>query len=345
MGIDCSCFHTDYIFGNVDIQEKAVTMPLYYELPSLPPSDCLYLKSLCRGYIFRNSMIFLTSPNNTYEVLSYPITALQSEKITEIEKNLPLMDFEPIGPVYLIEQEYYQGLFNRRCMKHGKGVLLLQDNRKYIGEFRLNKIHGYGRMIFQNGDVYEGEFKDDKVYGQGKYVHYNGSVYIGGFKNDKQHGKGVETWNRGSKYEGEYKNGMKHGKGKIQFSDGVFYEGDFFENRVEGKGFYQWSEDKWYKGDMVNSKMHGNGELHSASGHVYKGDFEEDLKHGYGICTWPDGRIYEGYWKEGVQHGEGFFTGIEKNGTKVKKKGIWNNGTRETWINEWFNVIFIWYYY
>ncbi|OMJ72179.1 hypothetical protein SteCoe_29446 [Stentor coeruleus] len=334
MGTECSCFRYDYGAGSVEISEKAVVVPLTYEPGESRSEENSELKSLCRGYLARKSLKELSDPGNYYELCSLPINSFQSSQIALTEENLLPINIEVTGPVYLIDQEYYQGSFNKRCMKHGKGILISTDNRKYIGNFHLDRIEGFGRMIFENGDVYEGEFLNGQAHGKGKYIQKNGAVYSGEFKKDKQHGIGTELWCNGCKYEGSYKKGMKHGKGKITYPNNTSYTGDFYENRIEGKGVYQWSKAKWYEGEFVDNKMHGQGELHSQSGLIYKGSFVDDFKDGYGILTWPDGRIYEGMWKNGVQHGEGIFTSVNKLGILETRKGQWSNGKRETWLDE-----------
>lgn len=330
MGIDCSCFQSDLSVGSVMLLDKITVVPLSHSLEQIIP-DTNSLKSLCRGYLVRTSVKRSLNPRNVFEISNLDISSYESSAITTTEKTLPAWEINVSGPVYLIGQEYYQGSFNRRFMRHGQGVLILPDNSKYIGEFKLGKMHGKGRMIFENGDVYEGNFRDNKAQGFGTYIQLNGYTYKGGFKNDKQHGFGIETWNNGSKYEGFYKKGLKHGKGQLLFPNNVSYTGDFFENRIEGDGVYRWSEEKWYEGEMVDNKMQGRGELHSHSGVVYIGEFFDDLKNGYGKCEWPDGRIYEGYWKNGVQHGEGCFNFMQS-GKFVKKHGVWTMGKREMWL-------------
>ena len=335
MGIACSCFATDYTAGSVELKNNVTVVPQCQSpLPSQPAdSTSDQLKSLLRGYLTRKSIQKSLNPSNAYEISTLPVSSFQSQNITKTEESLQPYSLEISGPVFLMGQEYYQGSFNRRFMKHGAGILILEDNRKYIGQFKLDKMQGEGRMIFENGDVYEGEFMNNHAHGYGKYVHVDKSSYTGEFKKDKQHGYGHEVWNNGSKYEGMYRKGLKHGRGVLDFSEDISYTGDFCENRIEGKGVYRWSQEKWYEGDMVDNKMQGSGVLHSQSGIVYEGEFHDDQKNGFGVCNWPDGRVFEGMWQDGVQHGEGSFTSVRL-GKIEKRKGVWNRGRREKWIEE-----------
>ena len=192
MGIECSCFRSDYGFGSVEISEKAVVVPFFYESTTYEPDLYKYLKSLSRGYLIRKQMKIDTSPSNLYQRSSLPITAYQTQGITNTQLNRKVEDFQLTSPVYIIEDTFYQGSFNRRGMKHGKGILVFPDKRKYIGNFKLNNIEGVGVMVFDKGDVYEGEFIDNQAHGKGKFIQSNGSSYEGGFKNDKQSGIGKE---------------------------------------------------------------------------------------------------------------------------------------------------------
>jgi hypothetical protein len=333
MGIQCSCFHSDFTAGSVEISEKLTVLPFTYE-PAESLDDHRELKSLGRRHLELKSLAQIASPDSRFERTDLPIHAFQSPAITQLEKTLEPFRVQISGPVYLINNEYYSGQFNKKCEKHGNGMLITLSNQKYVGGFKKDKMEGLGRMYFENEDVYEGEFRNNKAHGKGKYMQANGSVYVGDFKKDKQHGMGNEVWSNGSVYTGEYKHGQKHGKGKLVYPNNTCYVGDFCENRIEGTGIYRWSEQKWYEGQFVDSKMHGIGELHSQSGLVYKGEFKDDLKDGLGICWWPDGRVYEGMWKEGSQHGEGVFTFVGNDGGTEKKKGMWNRGKREYWINQ-----------
>ncbi len=48
------------------------------------------------------------------------------------------------------------------------------------------------------------------------------------------------------------------------------------------------------------------------------------------MFMWSNGKIYQGQWENGKQHGKGEI--IYPDGRK--KKGIWINGKRVTWIKE-----------
>jgi len=333
MGIDCSCFSSETLSASIDMVNKSPIAPLRFEPPDAPHKSSS-LNSLSRRYLSRKHLKDLTDPLKKYQYFYMPISSFQPLSLLQAENLLknPFQAPQP-GPVYLINSEYYQGTFNKLCQKHGEGILITKDNKKYEGQFKGNEFSGVGRLIFENGDVYEGFFKRSQAHGIGKFVQHNGLVYHGEFKKDKQHGQGQETWGDGYKYEGHYKKGQKHGKGCIKYTNESSYTGDFYLNKIQGSGIYQWSEQKWYKGQFLDNKMHGYGELHSQSGLVYKGNFEDDKKNGFGTCLWPDSRVYKGGWKNDLQDGEGKFSFIDKNGEKIVKAGVWKDGKRLYWLD------------
>jgi hypothetical protein len=49
------------------------------------------------------------------------------------------------------------------------GTYTWGDNRKYIGEWKNNKMDGYGVFTWPDGRKYQGEYKDDKKEGLGTF--------------------------------------------------------------------------------------------------------------------------------------------------------------------------------
>jgi len=41
---------------------------------------------------------------------------------------------------------------------NGKGMSVLADGTKYVGEWKDDKMHGRGRYTWPDGEVYEGEW-------------------------------------------------------------------------------------------------------------------------------------------------------------------------------------------
>ena len=73
----------------------------------------------------------------------------------------------------------------------------------YIGEVNENgKRHGRGIMLYANGRKYEGRWKDDIRHGRGFEKHTNNNVYNGEFLDGKAHGHGIYKWGNGEFYDG-----------------------------------------------------------------------------------------------------------------------------------------------
>jgi len=96
------------------------------------------------------------------------------------------------GKIEIPNKFTYEGELLDNKME-GKGMKIwLNNNRRYIGEFKNDEPHGYGTLTYQNGDVYEGEFKNGEPDGIGifKWSHY---IYEGEFQNGTFHGEGCLT--------------------------------------------------------------------------------------------------------------------------------------------------------
>lgn len=81
--------------------------------------------------------------------------------------------------------EYYGGLTNDKF--HGRGELLTNHGKWYVGEFKDGQKNGTGVLYLSSayGQIgqyytrYEGQFKQEMYHGQGKLLHENGNVYEG----------------------------------------------------------------------------------------------------------------------------------------------------------------------
>ena len=63
--------------------------------------------------------------------------------------------------------------------RHGSGVMEWSDGRRYVGEWREDKMSGRGVMEYRNGCRYEGEWRNDEWCGRGVYTLKNGDRYDG----------------------------------------------------------------------------------------------------------------------------------------------------------------------
>jgi hypothetical protein len=112
------------------------------------------------------------------------------------------------------------------------GKLTLNGVR-YEGEIRDGKANGKGTLMFEDGRKYVGEFRDNKRYGQGSLT-IGGFKYEGGWQDDSYHGQGTETYAKGRKYVGEFKDGYRNGQGIMTLPDGRKFEGAWQRNNFLG---------------------------------------------------------------------------------------------------------------
>ena len=54
-----------------------------------------------------------------------------------------------------------------------KGTFIWPDGRKYIGDWKANKMDGEGIFSWPNGCRYEGHYSQDKRNGEGTYYWLN----------------------------------------------------------------------------------------------------------------------------------------------------------------------------
>jgi len=70
---------------------------------------------------------------------------------------------------------------------HGHGVYIWNDNRKYEGEYLIDKKHAFGIYYWPDGRVYEGYWLNGKQHGLGIYkTPDQGEVRFGLWENGKR---------------------------------------------------------------------------------------------------------------------------------------------------------------
>ena len=131
---------------------------------------------------------------------------------------------------------YYGEINSSTKQKHGRGILVQKDGKKYEGYWKNNLPNIKGKSTDLKGNVYDGEYLNGKAHGYGILIDKNKYTYEGMFINDKQHGLGKETWIDGTTYNGDFINGQKSGKGEYRTTDGTIYIGEFQGNQINGKG-------------------------------------------------------------------------------------------------------------
>ncbi|EGR30902.1 hypothetical protein IMG5_121480 [Ichthyophthirius multifiliis] len=193
----------------------------------------------------------------------------------------------------------------------------LIDNSFYLGQWKVGKRHGKGLIIWNNESFFEGFWKNDKIYGIGRLITFKQDIYEGEFL-DQTQVENIEKFiseldfnNQDQKQQNIYnlKNDLYffHGQGMLTHKDGSIYQGNWKYNQMEGFGTYQWPD-----------------------GRVYIGEFIKNKKQGEGKFQWPSGRIYKGQWLDGKQNGYGVYINFKKQ----KKLGLWKNGMLVEWIKQ-----------
>lgn len=150
--------------------------------------------------------------------------------------------FSQTDTVILSERGKYAGAY-----PEGRGVLCLEADGIYIGQFKNGIPDGICTHYLKNGNKYHGEFRDGKYSGYGRYDRKNGTICVGDFKNNSPDGVDTVYYKSGAIYVGKYKNGVRHGHG-IQYSqafhfiyylDGEYINGNLADGfRTHKSGLY-----------------------------------------------------------------------------------------------------------
>lgn len=234
------------------------------------------------------------------------------------------------------EEGIYEGEFNEKGERHGKGIMHdIDSDTVYEGDWKNDKMDGngkftYGKKSGYKGVSYEGEFKDNDFSGHGNYIDQK-LAYRGEFVNNKKHGMGYVTTTgvmgrcvmyvefkddefikgtgtrcyKDVKEEGEFKDDILV-KGKRHYTSGQIEEGDFVNGRIRN-GKKTWPDDQVYVGTYnENGDMHGEGRF--VGRYKYDGEYQNGKRNGFGVFTYPDGSVYEGQFKNDKMDGMGKLT-------------------------------------
>ena len=237
------------------------------------------------------------------------------------------------GTMTFPDERKYVGEWKNNKL-NGQGTMTFPDGRKYVGEWKNNKLNGQGTMTFPDGRKYVGEWKDNQINGYGTYYYDNGEKYVGEFIPadvilnlvgifEKKNGKGTYYYANGNIYDGDWKNDQKYGYGTYLWKNGDKYEGKFKNDSREGKGIFTYANGDKYEGDFFNEKRDGQGVFNYANDDRYEGKWKDNQINGYGVFVWANGNKYEGEWKEGLVNGYGAYTYL--NG-EMKEVLTYDNG-------------------
>ena len=340
MGSYCSCsgsfkFNNEVVIPNNSSNSKIISLPHYSNEKQENKDD-----KIKRYQTYNNDLIqkkpekkkqtipqerisFISSSScfPQHKVISN--SRIDPELIKELNsKYKPLDDNIPVEEVELSvgDGAEYRGEWNKlKGERHGRGILVINKEKIYLGYWKHDKMNGFGKQIYFEVNI--DNFKDIDIFSENK----NYLFYEGDWKDNFQEGKGKESWPDGAYYEGDYKNGKKWGEGKLVLPDGSIYIGQFKDGEVNGKGKIVYSDKREYEGDWINNKFNGKGVFIWPDGRKYTGEYSNNLKDGYGIFEWPNGKKYKGQWSKGKQNAEGeIFDPIKDKWTT----GKWNMGKK-----------------
>ena len=113
-------------------------------------------------------------------------------------------------------------------VKHGEGVLTTEGSI-YHGDFRNDFRHGHGLEVRPNGKKYSGYFQYNEYHGFGFYEFDDGSSHHGEFKDGIPDGQGILLSPESIlQKKGKFKGTNLHGYGIIYHDDGtIFQKGKF----------------------------------------------------------------------------------------------------------------------
>ena len=269
----------------------------------------------------------MVSINNTYLAEVFKLFPKMSNHVLlqtynhiehEVMPKTPGLKFQK--PTKSSTNEVYIGEISSSKARSGYGLLLINSETVYEGQFSNNSIQGQGRLYKPNF-IYEGEFKNLSLT-KGKIFNYqDNTIYEGIIVDLKPQGKGVMTFKGRWEYKGNFKQGLKDGEGLMVWDNKDRYEGNFSRGKKNGYGVLQTTGGIEYKGEWLMDKMHGKGKLVMKGEYVYDGMFSHGYKQGNGRCEWENGKVYEGFWMKDKYDGFG-----KEVSESVVSEGIWRKG-------------------
>ena len=218
-------------------------------------------------------------------------------------------------------------------IKNGCGKIVFSDESIFKGIFKENLA--YGICLYNDKQLeFYGEYSANIPNGFGICINHERKL-MGRFEGNFLEDEGIESLStEKALYEGNFERSKKSGIGTFRWSDGTVYKGEFKNNSMNGFGIIMYPNKNVYKGEVKDGYMHGYGEFYwkdySESLKRYIGEYFRDKRHGFGIFIWGVNPIeaYIGFWNNGEMNG----VGIKISNNKFKY-GIWNQKTKEVWLN------------
>ncbi len=223
------------------------------------------------------------------------------------------------------------------------------NNTSTLGCLSGNCNNGWGKWQYENGE-YEGFWVNGKRTGYGLYNWKTEGSYVGFFNENKLEGYGSYENKEGLIKRGIYTGGMLNGLGEQVTKDKKWDQGTYTNhnltksepfnsnnvstgclagNCTDGYGQFKWANGDLFTGFFKAGKQH-LGTYTFSTGDAYYGLFNSNGQmHGQGRLIFKDGSYYGGEFKNGTYNGRGYF--YDKN--KIKKIGVWTNGTLTQSLN------------
>ena len=228
-----------------------------------------------------------------------------------------------------------------------------KGDEEYEGEMKDGKRHGNGILLFSNGRKFEGEFrngliatgiyreKDNSIIARGDFIgNFNG---WGRYRLDKNTVNGYPDGYDGYReYEGEFSDGVESGKGILKTTDGTGYsvsviEGEFQHGMPGGYCVNTVSlpnGDVWiYKGEhgeywastgwtFLEGNVTLNNKVFYKNLKLYNHPNSSDWDYYQGFCEWEHGKFIGNFSHPYLEYeGQGIL--LEDDSITV---GSWNKG-------------------
>lgn len=225
----------------------------------------------------------LVNPRSSKTVQPCESNSLTKRKIRHLPREQELNSTETLQVMekMIVDGTGDSGMYTGTILKtsrvpHGKGRMVYDEHRSYMGEWEHGHWHGKGHMMSKAYD-YKGMFVYDLKDGLGILKWSDGRVYKGEFVDDRHHGQGLLIYSDGACYKGEFRHNVREGKGESRFAGGGGYVGYWKGGVFDGHGQCTWPDGSIYLGEWKNGKTHGHGIEWRADGSVrHEGLFEDD---------------------------------------------------------------------
>lgn len=119
--------------------------------------------------------------------------------------------------------------------RHGYGTMVIDDGTigapRYEGRFVDDLRHGQGILVWTDGRKYCGQFARGRFHGEATMIWPDRRSYVGQYCDNRKHGTGTFRWPDGRCYRGQWLSGTRHGVGTYTNARGMTRVGDWDRDR------------------------------------------------------------------------------------------------------------------